>query len=1076
MELLSRLLAFGFITLFAHSAAASHHSWRMSEVFSNADGSLQFVEMQSSADGHDKIICCQLVAGDASTGVDTGYRFPQNLPSSSTAGKSMLIATAAFESTFGIRPDYIIPDGFLTTGAGDVFYNDAINWNSLPTDGVTSLGRVNGELIKAPATPKNFSDIETLLEATADATPPIITNLPAEPVEIASNTSVSSDDSRITDALGRVTCIDDVDDAPTLTIDLPERFNIDTTSDLVFICSDEQGNTASAELQISVISFSDNDGDELSDDSDTDDDNDGVPDTEDAFPFDDSESLDSDGDGIGNNADPDDNGNGIPDVDEQAGKDTDGDGLTDNLDTDDDNDGLPDDFETDNGLDPLDASDAQADRDQDGLSNLSEFQMGKDISADDVPPVITLNSPIEIAATGRLTYVEHDVSATDAKDGQVGASTSETGPYPTGRNVVLWEAFDEAGNQATEVQIINVLPLVAIQSDQIVAEGDQVRVDVALNGTAPAYPVTIEYVISGDLTLEDFNPPSGNLVIPSGTSAAIIFNTSFDGVPEPDEVLTLTIANLDGAVPGANTQHSITITEDNLAPTVLIQVQQGDEQRSTVAQTGEMVKVTAVASDPNLEDELSFDWSGSSEALEFTSTSNSQILSPDIETGLYIAQVTVSDNAGNQASTTRSQTLRVVSDFEPLSASLDSDGDGVSDAAEGFNDQDYDGIPDYLDSTRDTTILGTTGNLVIETTPGLRLKTGEISQSGFASSALVELSDLEAWAASKAGSASTDDTVFEYVDEFFDFEIDRLRNSGQSAKLIITLSNPIPADAAYRKYSTTNGWQTFSENSGNEIASVISDASTCPPPGSTDYQSGLIEGASCLQLTLLDGGANDADGLANGSIRDPGAIAVRDSTPPDLSVPANLSITSDTNVTADNEQVRNFLSTASCSDNLSGDLTVTNDAPDEYNVGSNTTVTFACIDDAGNDVSASATISLSEPAPEPAALTPTGSSGGSGCFIATAAYGSALAPELELLRSFRDNQLLKHSAGAWFVERYYEHSPPIAAVIDTSPLLAKLTRIALFPVVYGIKYPMLALGCLMLILIVLQYRARRDRI
>lgn len=45
---------------------------------------------------------------------------------------------------------------------------------------------------------------------------------------------------------------------------------------------------------------------------------DGVPDNEDAFPLDRSESLDQDGDGIGNNSDPDDDGNGIPDRQENA--------------------------------------------------------------------------------------------------------------------------------------------------------------------------------------------------------------------------------------------------------------------------------------------------------------------------------------------------------------------------------------------------------------------------------------------------------------------------------------------------------------------------------------------------------------------------------------------------------------------------------------------------------------------------------------------------------------------------------------------------------------------------------------
>lgn len=57
----------------------------------------------------------------------------------------------------------------------------------------------------------------------------------------------------------------------------------------------------------------DNDNDGIPDVTDPDDDNDGVTDAVDAFPFDETESLDTDSDGQGNNADPDDDGDSVLD-------------------------------------------------------------------------------------------------------------------------------------------------------------------------------------------------------------------------------------------------------------------------------------------------------------------------------------------------------------------------------------------------------------------------------------------------------------------------------------------------------------------------------------------------------------------------------------------------------------------------------------------------------------------------------------------------------------------------------------------------------------------------------------------
>ena len=97
-------------------------------------------------------------------------------------------------------------------------------------------------------------------------------------------------------------------------------------------------------------------------------DGEGVPDDQDAFPSDPTETIDSDDDGLGNNADPDD-----------------------------DNDGMTDIWELSNGLDAL-KDDASADLDGDGISNLDEYLSETESTTDDAgvsPDAPILISPFD---------------------------------------------------------------------------------------------------------------------------------------------------------------------------------------------------------------------------------------------------------------------------------------------------------------------------------------------------------------------------------------------------------------------------------------------------------------------------------------------------------------------------------------------------------------------------------------------------------------------------------------------------------------------------------------------------------
>ena len=109
------------------------------------------------------------------------------------------------------------------------------------------------------------------------------------------------------------------------------------------------------------------------------------------------------------------------------------------------------------------------------------------------------------------------------------------------------------------------------------------------------------------------------------------------------------------------------------------------------------------------------------------------------------------------------------------------------------------------------------------------------------------------------------------------------------------------------------------------------------------------------------------------------------------------------------------------------------------------TVTSSASDPVPQDNSDSETTTLNEPPPEPESG---GGGGGGGCFIATAAFGSPLAKEVEILRHFRDEYLLPNLAGQLLVQGYYYTSPPVATYISEHPVLKKAVQMSLWPVVW----------------------------
>ena len=86
---------------------------------------------------------------------------------------------------------------------------------------------------------------------------------------------------------------------------------------------------------------------------------------------------------------------------------------------------------------------------------------------------------------------------------------------------------------------------------------------------------------------------------------------------------------------------------------------------------------------------------------------------------------------------------------------------------------------------------------------------------------------------------------------------------------------------------------------------------------------------------------------------------------------------------------------------------------------------------------------------EPVVATQESTEEGGGCLIATAAYGSELAPQVQLLREIRDNQLMNTESGSAFMssfnEAYYSFSPYIADMERESPIFKEIVKAGLTP-------------------------------
>ncbi|MBG7608447.1 MAG: PEP-CTERM sorting domain-containing protein [Verrucomicrobia bacterium] len=146
------------LLLSALPAAASSHTWEINEIYSNFDGSVQFIELIESlgSDGQG------VFNGITISSTSATYTFGANI-TSSTANLRLVLATSSFVGLAGITPDFgDLPAGFFDP-AGDTinFRNvDIVSFMGLPTNGSDSFNYSGGSgagLTTATNTPTNLA-------------------------------------------------------------------------------------------------------------------------------------------------------------------------------------------------------------------------------------------------------------------------------------------------------------------------------------------------------------------------------------------------------------------------------------------------------------------------------------------------------------------------------------------------------------------------------------------------------------------------------------------------------------------------------------------------------------------------------------------------------------------------------------------------------------------------------------------------------------------------------------------------------------------------------------------------------
>ncbi|MGX2966317.1 MULTISPECIES: Ig-like domain-containing protein [Shewanella] len=482
-------------------------------------------------------------------------------------------------------------------------------------------------------------------------------------------------------------------------------------------------------------------------------------------------------------------------------------------------------------------------------------------------PVINIPADVTANATGLFTRVNLGrVGAIDSDDNPIPVSLLNGFPFfAPGQHLAYWKTTDGKGVSATASQLVTVYPRINLGASKTVANFTRVQVPVLLNGSVPEYPMEIRYSVSGDaIAGQDHDLASGSLLLNQGMSTSLEFNVFADLTTGQQKSLTITLD--DGQNPGHNAATEIRISNNNLAPNLSLSASQQGEMRSSVSSSDGLVTVTAEVADPNPADNISLSWSSEPAMTNLSTSANEFTFDPaTLAPGIMTLTLNAMDDGSPQLGSSKSLKLLLLAQL-PALGETDANNNRLPDSAEGYGDPDGNGIPAYLQGDHPCNVipeqLSRPNSYLAEAQPGICSRKGLLSLQRLDNG--IELED---------GSMLPDDSEGKIVGGLFDFELEGSEYGG-SVSIVIPQVQAIPAQAQYRKY-VASGWQEFVTDANNQIFSSAGEPGYCPPMGDASWQSGLTEGHWCVQLLIQDGGPNDGDGQANGTIVDPGGVAVK---------------------------------------------------------------------------------------------------------------------------------------------------------------------------------------------------------